>query len=177
MSGPRIPLPFHDAAPRALRDTQQRRNLGTVTSTIRAKRTAITGELPDWEALREAGAAIKDHTLRNLGTYLERLEARVAERGGVVHWARDGAEANTIVRSLVARTGEREVNKVKSMTTDEIGLNDALAEHGFESMDDLIGYLSAEDGGDGRFHREPRFDPLASLRTPRDLPDDETDES
>lgn len=128
MSGPRIPLPFHDAAPRALRDTQQRHNLGTVTSTIRAKRTAITGELPDWEALREAGAAIKDHTLRNLGTYLERLEARVRERGGVVHWARDATEANAIVRRLVAETGEREVIKVKSMTTDEIGLNAALAQ-------------------------------------------------
>ena len=63
------------------------------------------------------------------------------------------------------------------LRTDPDVLNDALAEHGFESMDDLIGYLSAEDGGDGRFHREPRFDPLASLRTPRDLPDDETDES
>ena len=148
MSGPRIPLPFHDAAPRALRDTQQRRNLGTVTSTIRAKRTAITGELPDWEALREAGAAIKDHTLRNLGTYLERLEARVAERGGVVHWARDGAEANTIVRSLVARTGEREVTKVKSMTTDEIGLNDALAEDGVIAIEtdlaELIVQLAEE---------------------------------
>ena len=146
--GPRIPLPFHDAAPRALRDGQLRRNLGTVTSTIRAKRTAVTEELPDWEALRRAGAAIKDHALRNLGTYLERLETAVEARGGQVHWARDADEANAIVRRLVAETGEREVIKVKSMTTDEIGLNAALAEDGVVAIEtdlaELIVQLAEE---------------------------------
>ena len=38
---------------------QLRRNLGKATATIRAKRELVVAELPDWEALRDAGAAIK----------------------------------------------------------------------------------------------------------------------
>ena len=52
--------PFPAAARRALADSQLRRNLGKATSTIRAKRAAVVGELPDWSALRSAGRAIKD---------------------------------------------------------------------------------------------------------------------
>ena len=55
--------------------------------------------------------------------------------GGVVHWARDAAEANALVVDLVSATGERSVVKVKSLTTDEIGLNDALAAAGIEPIE------------------------------------------
>ena len=41
-----------------LRDGQLRANLGHATSTIRAKRAAVVGEVPDWAELRAAGAAI-----------------------------------------------------------------------------------------------------------------------
>ncbi|WP_307056068.1 LUD domain-containing protein [Streptomyces achromogenes] len=50
--------------------------------------------------------------------------------GGTVHWASNAAEANAIVTRLVQATGESEVVKVKSMATQEIGLNEALAEAG-----------------------------------------------
>ncbi len=46
--------------------------------------------------------------------------------GGTVHWAADAEEANRIVTRLVEETGESEVVKVKSMATQEIGLNEAL---------------------------------------------------
>ena len=145
----RIPLPYHRAARDGLRNAQQRANLRMVTTRIRAKRADVTAELPDWEALREAGARSKDHLLRNLDTYLVRLEERVTAAGGTVHWARDAAEANGIVRRLVATTGEREVVKVKSMTTDEIGLNDALAEDGVVAIEtdlaELIVQLANEE--------------------------------
>lgn len=42
----------------------------------------------------------------------------------------DGAEANAIVASVARSHGAREVVKVKSIATDEIGLNDALAAEG-----------------------------------------------
>ena len=41
----------------ALGDTQLRRNMGKATQAIRGKRAAVVNELPDWEALREAGRA------------------------------------------------------------------------------------------------------------------------
>ena len=88
---------FPAAARETLRDAQLRRNLGKATTTIRAKRLATIAELDDWEALREAGSAIKARTMATLPEQLERLEAAVTRAGGVVHWARDGAEANAIV--------------------------------------------------------------------------------
>ena len=88
---------FPRAARAALADSQLRRNLGHATTTIRNKRARVVGEVPDWEALRDAGAEIKDRTLRHLDVHLERLEETVQNAGGTVHWARDGAEACRIV--------------------------------------------------------------------------------
>ncbi len=122
------PLPtFQVGARQALANAQLRRNMGKATSTIRAKRASVVGELDDWEALREAGRAIKAQTLRHLDDYLLQLEASVTHAGGQVHWARDAAEANRIVTDLVRAAHANEVVKVKSLTTDEIGLNVALA--------------------------------------------------
>jgi L-lactate dehydrogenase complex protein LldF len=82
---------FQEGARIGLRDAQLRSNLGHATRTIREKRSRVVAELPDWEALRAAGAAAKDAVLRNLEGYLLQLEDRVQERGGAVPWARDAA--------------------------------------------------------------------------------------
>jgi L-lactate dehydrogenase complex protein LldF len=126
---------FPDAAREALRDTQLRHNLGNATRAIRAKRAHAVGELPDWEELRAAGAAIKERTLRRLDSYLVELEESVQARGGVVHWARDGAEACSIVADLTRTAGASEVVKVKSLATDEIELNEALAAAGITAVE------------------------------------------
>ncbi len=126
---------FQAGAKEALANAQLRRNLGKATSTIRAKRARVVEELDDWEALREAGRAIKARTLRHLDEYLLQLEAAVSRAGGQVHWARDAAEANRIVTDLVRAAGASEVVKVKSLTTDEIGLNAALAEAGITATE------------------------------------------
>ncbi|GAA3175296.1 MULTISPECIES: lactate utilization protein B [Streptomyces] len=121
---------FPKAAHDELRNEQLRRNLGKATHTIRAKRLAVTGELPDWERLRDAGSALKTATMNRLPDLLEELERKVTERGGTVHWARDAVEANAIVTELIEATGSREVIKVKSMATQEIGLNEHLESRG-----------------------------------------------
>ncbi len=126
---------FPDAAKTALADTQLRRNLGKATSTIRNKRVNVVSELPDWEALRTAGSAIKAEVMRHLDRYLLQLEEMVTRAGGIVHWARDAAEANAIVTELVLATGAERVVKVKSLTTDEIGLNAALADAGITAVE------------------------------------------
>jgi len=143
---------FPVAARRALADTQLRRNLGKATATIRAKRAAVVGELPDWEELRAAGQAIKAATMANLGGYLEQLEAAVTARGGTVHWARDAIEANNIVTGLVQAAGATEVVKVKSLATDEIGLNDALAAAGIAAHETDLAELIVQLGRDRPSH-------------------------
>ena len=141
-------LPFPAAAQDALGDTQLRRNLGHATRTIRNKRAAVVAELDDWEELRRAGEAIKTATMARLDEHLERLEAAVTARGGVVHWARDANEANQIVTDLVRATGQTEVVKVKSMATQEIGLNEALEAAGIEAEETDLAELIVQLGGD-----------------------------
>src|SRR5215831_19355897 len=126
---------FPDAAKTALADTQLRRNLAKATMTIRTKRARVVEELADWEELRAAGACIKDEALRRLDHYLLQLEDAVTRTGGVVHWARNAVEANTIIARLVRDTGAERVVKVKSLTTDEIRLNAALAHAGITAVE------------------------------------------
>ena len=121
---------FQLRAHKSLRDTQMRRNIGKATATIRMKTAKVTAELPDWEALRDAGRAIKRETLARLDLHLEALEASVTRAGGIVHWARDAAEARAIVLEVARRHEAKQVIKIKSMTTDEIELNPALVAAG-----------------------------------------------
>jgi L-lactate dehydrogenase complex protein LldF len=143
---------FRDAARDALADGQLRRNLRRATGTIRDRRANVVQEVPDWTQLRAAGAAIKDDVLANLDTYLVRLEEQVTARGGVVHWARDATEANEIVTRLVRATGAREVVKVKSMATQEIGLNEALAAAGVAAWETDLAELIVQLGNDRSSH-------------------------
>jgi L-lactate dehydrogenase complex protein LldF len=145
-------VPFPEAARVALANTQLRRNMGKATQTIRGKREAVVGEMPDWEALREAGRAIKERVLRHLDKYLVQLEESVVRAGGRVHWARDAAEANRIIAGIVASHGAREVVKIKSLTTDEIGLNDALAETGIEAIETDLAELIIQLAGERSSH-------------------------
>lgn len=143
---------FPTAARTALKDTQLRRNLGHATSTIRDKRARVVGEVPDWEELRTAGQAIKDATMARLPELLVQLEERVVAAGGNVHWACDAHEANAIVTRLVQQVGTDEVVKVKSMATQEIGLNEALADAGITAYETDLAELIVQLAEDTPSH-------------------------
>lgn len=153
MSGTFVGMPaFPEAAREAVADPTLRGNLRHATHTIRAKRAVAVAELDDWAELREAGKQIKDHTLRHLDRYLVQLEETVTAAGGVVHWAADADEANRIVVELVRATGESEVVKVKSMATQEIGLNEALEAEGIRAYETDLAELIVQLGKDRPSH-------------------------
>jgi L-lactate dehydrogenase complex protein LldF len=139
---------FPEAASESTQNKQLRANLTHATHTIRDKRAKAVAELADWPQLRAAGAAIKNRTLRHLDHYLEQVEAAVEAAGGHVHWAADADEANRIVIDLVRMTGETEVVKVKSMATQEIGLNEALGEAGIRAYETDLAELIVQLGDD-----------------------------
>ncbi|ORT55750.1 lactate utilization protein B [Streptomyces sp. CB03238] len=153
MSGTYLGMPaFPKAAGEAVADPVLRANLRHATHTIRDKRARAVAELDDWGRLREAGKQIKDRTLRHLDTFLVELEDAVTAAGGTVHWAADAAEANRIVTGLVKATGEREVVKVKSMATQEIGLNEALEAEGIAAYETDLAELIVQLGEDRPSH-------------------------
>ena len=145
---PKFPIAARDE----LSNTTQRRNLAHATGIIRTKRAAVVEELDNWEDLRLAAEAIKNRTLRNLDGYLEQFEAAATAAGAVVHWARDAEEANRIVVDLVRTTGADEVVKVKSMATQEIELNEALADAGIDAWETDLAELIVQLGDDWPSH-------------------------
>jgi len=112
----------------------------------------VVGELSDWEELREAGRAIKAHMLEHLDHYLLQLEAAVQKAGGHVHWAQDAAEANRIITELVQSHQAQEVIKIKSLTTDEIKLNAALAKAGVNAVETDLAELIIQLAGEHSSH-------------------------
>jgi L-lactate dehydrogenase complex protein LldF len=140
--------PFPAGAHAALGDERLRVNLGNATHTIRAKRDRVVAELDTWEDLREAAEAIKTSALSDLDTLLVTLEKQVSAAGGQVHFARDAAEANRIVTALVQETGSTDVVKVKSMTTAEIRMNQALEDAGITPYETDLAELIVQLGDD-----------------------------
>ncbi|BBH68750.1 iron-sulfur cluster-binding protein [Actinoplanes sp. OR16] len=143
---------FPEAAHEALANSQMRRNLRHATTTIRGKSGKVIAELPDWQALRDAGSAIKADVMSRLPDLLLELEQKVTDAGGVVHWAADANEANAIVTRLVRETGSDRVIKVKSMATQEIGLNEALEEAGIAPVETDLAELIVQLGHDKPSH-------------------------
>ncbi|MEU4155274.1 lactate utilization protein B [Actinoplanes sp. NPDC026670] len=143
---------FRPAAAVALGNPQLRTNLRHATHTIRDKRLHAVGELPDWERLREAGRAIKADVRRRLPELLEQFEQRATAAGATVHWARDAAEAGRIVAELTRAAGATEVVKVKSMATQEIELNEHLAEQGITAYETDLAELIVQLADDRPSH-------------------------
>jgi len=130
---------FSANARRALGDASLQQALAKAGVGFVDKRRAALAELPEYEELRQAGRAIKDHTLANLDHYLLRFEAQVQASGGQVHWAETPAEACAAVLDICRRAGAKMVAKGKSMVGEEIAVNDALEAAGLEVVETDLG--------------------------------------
>jgi L-lactate dehydrogenase complex protein LldF len=111
------------------------------TARLQTKRkTAISSPLAaDFELWRDQAHRIKQHTIENLDHYLEQLEANVSRNGGKVIWARDAAEAADFILALAKERNALRFVKSKSMTTEEIDLNQRLEHHKLEVVETDLG--------------------------------------
>jgi L-lactate dehydrogenase complex protein LldF len=130
---------FKENSRHALADPQLQRALNHVRHNFIDKRAKAAAALPEFEELREQARAIKDHALDNLDLYLEAYEARVTEAGGKVHFAETGEDARRIILEICRSVGAKTATKGKSMISEEIGLNDHLAENGIEPVETDLG--------------------------------------
>ena len=152
---PKAAATFPIAARSLLNDAQLRKNVRYATTVIQNKRAKVVAELADWQELREAGRALREHTMKYLDSYLEQFEANCTRAGGIVHWARDAAEAREMVVRLVQESmsdAPSEVIKIKSMTTEEIGLNEALLNAGITPYETDLAELIIQLGKDQPSH-------------------------
>ena len=159
---PTLAPPFPVAALPVLRNPQLRKNVAHAMDVIQAKRARLVEEKADWQALRTAGAAIRDNALEYLGAYLEQFEERCTAAGGVVHWAADAADARRIVLEILRQENAAEVIKIKSMTTAEIQLNPHLQAAGINVFETDLAEIILQLG-----HEEPSHIVVPALHVNR----------
>ena len=143
---------FKDNARTALADEQLQRALAGLPTGLVAQRTAARARLPEFEALREIGREIKDHTLAHLDLYLEEYEKNATAAGAKVHWAATAAEARDIALKICRDAGAKTVTKGKSMISEEIALNAHLQASGMEVVETDLGEYLVQIRGEAPSH-------------------------
>lgn len=143
---------FRQNAREALRDARLQQALGNIATGFIAKRRKALDACPEFEALRQTGQAIKEHTLTNLDHYLECFEKQVEASGGQVHWASSPEQARKVVVDLCRQASARLVTKGKSMIGEEIGINVALEEAGLETVETDLGEYIVQLAGEPPSH-------------------------
>ena len=103
------------------------------------KNAVAAAALPDYQELRTAANALKRHTIDHLDHYLEQFEANLAAHGGKVVFCQDATEVADFVLGLAKQRGAQLIVKSKSMTTEEIDLNERLEHHKLESVETDLG--------------------------------------
>ena len=146
------PHDFPAAARAALADEQLRANMLRATRTIRARRAAAVAELTDFEELREQARRLKDDALGRLDELLAQFEAAATAAGAHVYHAADAAAACAVVADVARRSSVTELVKMKSLATDEIRLDAALAEAGVEAVETDLAELIVQLAGDTASH-------------------------
>lgn len=130
---------FLEATTDSLANKDLQQILGTLSDTLGRRNREAWAALPGSDLIRERARTIKDQTLADLDQHLAKLDESVTARGGHVHYADDGAEACRIIVELIKGRGFTKVVKSKSMTSEEIHLNEALEHAGIEAVETDLG--------------------------------------
>lgn len=136
-----MPESFDQKIAATLDDPRLQTAIYTATGRLMSHRRAVVSAdaLPDYQELRDQAREIKRHTIENLDSYLEEFERNVVAHGGNVHWCRTAADVADVVLEIAKRRNATLIVKSKSMTTEEIDLNERLSHHGLESVETDLG--------------------------------------
>ena len=106
----------------------------------------------DVEAAKSQAAAIKRDVLRHWGEYLLQFEEKITARGVTVLWAKDASEATGYIEQILTDNDAHLLVKSKSMTTEEIELNETAAKMGCESVETDLGEFIVQLAGEKPYH-------------------------
>lgn len=127
----------------------------TINYNIGKYNTAVDKGLSKFENLeasKKKAHVIKWRVMENLDKFLPEFESNFQRRGGKVIWANDAKEAQNEILNIIKRRGGKTVIKSKSMTTEEIHLNEFLEEHGIESLESDLGEYIVQLLGQPPYH-------------------------
>jgi L-lactate dehydrogenase complex protein LldF len=114
----------------------------TINNNIDKYNTAVQrglNQYQDHDLARSRAAYIKTQTIENLDQYLIEFETKFTQRGGKVIWAETAEDALREIWAIFKEKKAKMVVKSKSMTTEEIGLNEFLEAKGIENVETDLG--------------------------------------
>jgi len=136
----------------ALADKSLETALSAAVTGINAKRREVISRFPGYEEARRRAREIEEAAIAALPALIDRFGAAVEAGGGHVHHAADGEEACRIINSIARQHDARRVVKSKSMTSEEIRLNEALEAAGLEVRETDLGEYIVQLAGDRPSH-------------------------
>ncbi len=129
---------YHGQIQEALDDKFLRATLDKFAVEYKANRTRIF-EGMDVDGLIKEVADIKDNAAQHMMELFAQFKTEAEKRGVHVHLASTGAEANRIIAKIAKENNCHNIIKSKSMTAEEIHLNDALEKEGCRVVETDLG--------------------------------------
>ena len=143
---------FNRQATKVTGDLRQRQLVQTALEKYAVKRDEKKALFQDWEGARQVAANLKYEAVNHLGKNLEELVKRLEARGTRVHWASTAAQAREIIAGIIKSKNAKAIIKSKSMTSEEIHLNDALEKEGFSVVESDLGEFIVQLRHEAPFH-------------------------
>lgn len=130
---------FKGQATRLTADLRHRGLIQTALRKYEAVRDKTRSAYQDWESARQTAAQTKWDAVNHLDSYLQQFAEKLESRGAKVHWAGNAQEAREIILGILRDNKVRSLVKAKSMTSEEIHLNDAVEAAGIEVVESDLG--------------------------------------
>jgi L-lactate dehydrogenase complex protein LldF len=102
--------------------------------------------------VRERAKNIKWRAIETLDQQLEEFERHFTKRGGKLLWAETATQAIEEILKICKEKNCRTLVKSKSMVTEEIHLNKAMAENGIDSIETDLGEYIQQLDGEAPYH-------------------------
>jgi len=143
---------FREQSLRLTRDLRHRLLIQNALGKYETQRDHRKAAFQDWQSARQAAAEIKWEAINHLDVHLQDFVSRIEARGTVVHWASTAAQARDIIIGIVRDSKARSIIKSKAMTSEEIHLNEALEEAGFEVVESDLGEFIVQLRKEAPYH-------------------------
>ncbi len=143
---------FKSDARRLTADLRHRDLILTALRKYEAVRDKTRGGFQNWEGARQLAAETKWEAINHLDKYVAEFARNLEARGAKVHWAGNAAQAREIILGIVREKKARSLVKSKSMTSEEIHLNEALEHEGFQVVESDLGEFIVQLRKEAPYH-------------------------
>ncbi|HTV39161.1 MAG TPA: LutB/LldF family L-lactate oxidation iron-sulfur protein [Candidatus Sulfotelmatobacter sp.] len=130
---------FSESARRYTADLNHRHFIQKALAGYYVKRDEFKSRFQSWSGARDLASEIKWEAINHLDRYLEEFASKIEARGVKVFWAENAQEARDYIVKVARQNNVRSIIKSKTMTGEEIHLNEKLEEEGFEIVESDLG--------------------------------------